>query len=287
MRKIFLLGTARLLYRCAELLAGHYGTEAVRILDIAPTMANKKYAELYSVRSGGKQELFDLLRGVSEPAFLLTVNCPYIIPADIIDKPELTLLNLHHALLPAHPGRNAEAWTIFGGDPRGGVTWHYLTADVDAGNVLYQGSVPIGENTTSLSLLKACEELALDGLRRLIPLEQLGAGVPQPVTGETRRLHRLREVPGDGVLDLDWTAEEMSRFLRAMDYGVLRVLGTPKLRIGGAEYQIKRYTIQKAAAGGDARSLSFDQLPDALTIRDAGTVIRLKTKKCIEEAYHG
>lgn len=93
------------------------------------------------------QALFQQLSGISEPTLLISAINPRILPAIVLSNPFLTAINCHQALLPRHPGRNAEMWAIFEGDKEAGITWHRLTAEVDSGEILIQKSFPLTEST--------------------------------------------------------------------------------------------------------------------------------------------
>lgn len=46
---------------------------------------------------------------------------------------------------------------------------------------------------------------------------------------------------------MQWSDEKISRFLRATDYGVLKVMPYPTVILDGAEYRFKKYQICRLA----------------------------------------
>jgi phosphoribosylglycinamide formyltransferase-1 len=53
------------------------------------------------------------------------------------------ILNIHPSLLPKYPGLNTHQRAIDAGDTQAGCTVHEVIADLDAGPILGQASVPI------------------------------------------------------------------------------------------------------------------------------------------------
>ncbi len=136
-----------------------------------------------------KKELFEHLIQVNSPTLLISAVNPIIIPKIILEKQEYLAINLHQALLPAHPGRNAEAWAIFDQDQESGITWHLVTEEVDAGNILIQKSIQISETMTSLDLFKAQMQLAFDAYLAIIgDLLEGKAKTRRQLNSETSRL---------------------------------------------------------------------------------------------------
>ena len=51
------------------------------------------------------------------------------------------IINYHNSLLPKHPGRFAEAWSIFEEDKKSGITWHLVVPEVDKGKIILQKDI--------------------------------------------------------------------------------------------------------------------------------------------------
>ncbi len=62
------------------------------------------------------------------------------------------LLNIHPSLLPKYPGLNTHARALDAGDTKAGCTVHEVTAELDAGPILGQASVPIHPDDTPKEL---------------------------------------------------------------------------------------------------------------------------------------
>ncbi len=242
--KIYMIGSSGLLYQCASLIKNAAPDIPQILLETGHTPSDIRRAEKHEAITGTKKELMAILENEENSSILFSINNPYIIPEVIVNKNNFIMINLHHALLPDHPGRNAEAWSIFDGDKKAGITWHKIDSGTDSGNILIQKEVLIADDTTSISLLKQLNKLAVEALRELLPLDQLvkNHGIIQQIPA--KRIVRLaKDIPENGILSLEWDEAKISRFLRSMDYSVLNVLGKPRILVGDTLRNIESYKI--------------------------------------------
>jgi phosphoribosylglycinamide formyltransferase 1 len=71
-----------------------------------------------------------------------------LVGAPLIDAFPNAILNIHPSLLPAFPGVDAQRQAIAHGAKISGVTVHLVTAELDAGPIILQRSVPVlGDDT--------------------------------------------------------------------------------------------------------------------------------------------
>jgi folate-dependent phosphoribosylglycinamide formyltransferase PurN len=66
-----------------------------------------------------------------------------ILKPQVFQLPRLGTLNLHQGLTPYYRGGPSAFWELFDGESCGGVTVHFVAADVDAGDIVLQESVPL------------------------------------------------------------------------------------------------------------------------------------------------
>ena len=211
--------------------------------------------------------LYEKLMQRTEPTLLVSAINPKILPARLLENPFLTAVNCHQALLPRHPGRNAEMWAIFEEDEATGITWHKLTSTVDGGEILIQKSFPLTEKHTAYLVFQEQIRLAGEAFEEMLPalLDGTLKGTPQPVSKD-RKVHLSRELPCGGFLNPDWEGEKISAFLRAMDYQILAVVPKPKLSLSSALFTWKRYKITEE-----------QRFPEGIMIQDTSIWIQKKT----------
>jgi len=224
----------------------------------------------------GKESLTARLLAIEDDTLVVSASNRYLFPEQVLAKPNLLVVNYHGALLPKHPGRNAEAWAIFSQDAEGGITWHRVVADVDAGDILIQKSVPITDKTTSFTLLREYAKLAQSGFAEIVDglLSETQPSFVQQ--GERHAIMYSWMKPNDGTLDLSWSVDKMSAFLRAMDYGPLGTMGFPVVTLDEGTFKIVKYgfdTNSSNASSGWVKPLT------EYHIRHEGVVIDLEVKK--------
>ena len=252
--KIILTGTGTLFLECITYVK-KLGIEYMGF-DMSPqnprmTMMQAQKKELNYIWAE-KQEVFAVLRKEKKRTLLLSVINPYIIPADILDMKNIHALNCHQALLPAHKGRNAEAWAIFEGDAVTGITWHKMTSQVDEGDVLAQKEIPVREQTTSIQLFRQQLWAAYEAFEEFMPKVLAGEEIYEKKNNAgNQKENQIRyswEVPAEGIINLKWSGEKISRFLRAVDYGGLNIMPRPVLYLDDQPVKISSWRIRKTEA---------------------------------------
>jgi methionyl-tRNA formyltransferase len=149
------------------------------------------------------------------PDIVASVYYRYIIKQHVIDACDGRIFNTHPSLLPRHRGCSSVPFAIIEGDDVTGVTFHYIDAGIDTGPVILQVEVPITLDETQAQLFARCMEVGAERWPEAFELVQAGyAGTPQQ--GET--CYHPREPPLGGVIDPQWSDEQVERFIRAMTY---------------------------------------------------------------------
>ena len=210
-------------------------------------------------------------------ALIISANNTYLFSEAEVNAN--TIINYHNALLPYHRGSNAQLWSIWDGDEAAGITWHRVDSAIDHGAILVQGACKLAQfaaPVTALDLLMVQHEMA----QLLLPLAlqalpefaqepklkafeveaQLAALKPSGQMLQTpeavhqfywaipwTQMHRRRELPHEGLLDLSWDFATCSRFLRALDGGVFSYIARPQLDYQGQRYTITRYSCDQVA----------------------------------------
>ena len=199
----------------------------------------------------GKDSLTSRLVSIDDDTLVVSASNRYLFPEQVLAKHNLLIVNYHGALLPKYPGRNAEAWAIYNCETEGGITWHKVVKDVDAGEILIQKVVPISDTTTSFSLLREYAKIAQQGFAGIVDGLLSGDYCAMKQVGERGEIMYSWMRPNDGLLDLSWSGKKISAFLRAFDYGPLKVLGNPKVLMDGRLYDIDGYEFSNTKASAD------------------------------------
>jgi phosphoribosylglycinamide formyltransferase-1 len=101
----------------------------------------------------------------------------------IIARWEGRMLNIHPALLPNFKGLHTHEQALAGGAKTHGATVHFVTADMDAGPIVCQASVPVTDGDTAESL--AGRVLAVEHKIYPLALKWLAEGKVRVVDGKS------------------------------------------------------------------------------------------------------
>jgi len=157
-----------------------------------------------------------LLRKAS-PDLILVATFNEILRPPVLGRPRLGVVNLHPSLLPKYRGPCPTHAALLNGDDVTGVTVHYITDRLDAGNVLLQRSLPIDEADNDGRLRQRLARLAGSLVPEIISMFEGGrkpAGYPQNDGLATRAPRPARE---DGRLTPDDDIELIRRRIRAFN----------------------------------------------------------------------
>jgi len=197
------------------------------------------------------QALAGFFLDIHTPTLVVSANNAWIVPAKVLQNPDLRFINYHNSLLPRHRGRNAPTWAIFSGDQYTGATWHLIDSGIDTGPVIARKSVPITPHSTALQLVSECMRAATMLFHQFLPaLLNWSLSTTSTPTCSQSEYHAGHHVPAQGLLDPDWSLTRISRFLRALDYGPLEILPKPRLLLPNLPARqspvIARYSIRNA-----------------------------------------
>lgn len=240
------IGKGRLAFQCGEYLKENYQFPVI-LYDVndKPSSYLKSNCSKIALdyRSEPKQQIFSSLCETEEQTLIISACNHYIIPADVLEKHNISAINFHNALLPAHPGRNAEAWTIYEMDEYAGITWHILSEKVDKGAIIAQEKIKPDNEMTSAKLLAIQNEKAFISFKDFIASFLNDSCTLTQQINEKHPFHFSKDRPNNGELDLNWSTDKISAFLRAYDYGLYNVLGKPHLVYEGTVYQWRGYKL--------------------------------------------
>lgn len=83
-----------------------------------------------------------------------------IIKQDLIDIPRLGIVNRHNALLPKNRGRLTPFWVLNKGEKASGVSIHFVTEGIDAGDVIVQEEYALEANDRFKTLVNRNYKIA-------------------------------------------------------------------------------------------------------------------------------
>ena len=149
------------------------------------------------------------------PDFLFSFYYRYLLGPEWLALAPRGALNMHGSLLPKYRGRAPVHWAILNGETETGASLHYMVEKPDAGRLVDQQAVPIGENDTALEVSIRIAAAAADVLARSLPKLVAGTAPAFPLD-LSRGSYFGRRRPEDGRIDWRSGARRVHDLVRAV-----------------------------------------------------------------------
>lgn len=181
-------------WQCAKMGFVTAGREAEKILD--RLTGYRLFGGACSVRDAAKKNgiPFRVITDSNDPAYvrhirdlnpdlIISYSAPQVIKAELLNVPRYGVINVHGALLPDYRGLLPSFWYLYKGEKLGGATVHYMSAKIDDGDIIEQGSVDISDCESMFQLMKKTKTVGGDLMVKAI--RDIEAGTVQSRKNET------------------------------------------------------------------------------------------------------
>jgi methionyl-tRNA formyltransferase len=140
---------------------------------------------------------------------------PQILKAALLHTPRLGVLNCHPSLLPRYGGPHPAFWMLKNGESVAGVTVHVMTEKIDAGDIVAQQELIVGENENAGQLTQRQQHAAAALLTGAVNAMANGTVNPKP-QNIAERTYFGKKKAADTVLDWSASARHISNLWRAV-----------------------------------------------------------------------
>jgi methionyl-tRNA formyltransferase len=258
------VGDGTLLARCAQawLEAGH------RVQFVATR--NAEVAQW--ARDNGVAHGMELPEDAAD--YLFSIANLQVLPASVMGRARRLAINFHDGPLPRYAGLNAPAWALLNNEREHGVTWHEMTARVDAGRIAKQVKFPLAGDETALDLNARCYEAGLASFAELAGDIARDALVLTPQAGERSWYGRGRRPDALATIDFTRTARDIASMVRALDFGGYpNPLARPKVLLHDRVAFVKQARVAETSSGAPAGTV-ISSMAGVITVATAdGDVI--------------
>jgi methionyl-tRNA formyltransferase len=188
---------------------------------------------------------------------LVNVHSLFVVHPDVLAAPRIGCFNLHPGPLPQYAGLNAPSWAIYNGETTHAVTLHWMDEAIDRGPVAWSEGFELTDRDTGLSVSGKCVRRGVPLIVKLVATAlQDPARIPRLAQDRSRRRYLGAGPPDDGLLEWTRTAGEISRFVRAADYGpFVSPWGHPLSTLDERRVGIARVKLTGAPAKGSPGQL--------------------------------
>ncbi len=150
-----------------------------------------------------------------KPDIIFSFYYRNMVGKEILDIPKHGCLNLHGSLLPEYRGRCPVNWVIINGEKETGVTLHYMVEKPDAGDIVGQLPIEIGDNDTALDLharLNRASEILLENALPAVRADTL----PKQPQDHTLSSYFGGRTPEDGQIDWQQSGTGVRNLVRGV-----------------------------------------------------------------------
>lgn len=155
------------------------------------------------------------LRGFS-PEVIVVMAYGQILRKDVLSLPGKAIINLHGSLLPRHRGASCVQAAIDMGDKESGIAAIHVVRKLDAGDVIFDQSIPIHPDETGGSLHDRLADVAADVLAETLKRIEEGTDTRTP-QDDTLSNYAPKLERDDGRIDWSMPADALERRVRAYD----------------------------------------------------------------------
>lgn len=158
-----------------------------------------------------------------KPDLVFSFYYRHMLNTALLAVPPRGAWNMHGSLLPRYRGRSPVNWAVLHGERETGMTLHRMAEKPDAGEILGQESVPIGDNDTAHDVFGKLTPAAGRVLARALPalVGNLGAWANGNPPGARQQNLAAGSYfggrkPEDGRIDWQWDAWRVHNLVRAV-----------------------------------------------------------------------
>ncbi len=150
------------------------------------------------------------------PDIMVTAAYGQILSQQVIDIPAHGIINIHGSLLPQYRGAAPIQYAVLKGDKTTGITILNTVLKVDAGEMILQESLEIGDDETSGQLFERMAQLGGKLIVRALDLIEQGKAVYTPQ--DESKVTFSQKITSD-MEKIDWnmSAQEVHNLVRALN----------------------------------------------------------------------
>lgn len=150
-----------------------------------------------------------------KPKVVLMMTFPFIIPIEILSKPERGFINFHYGLLPQCQGPQPILWHMLNNDIEAGVTLHKVDEGIDTGDIILQEKITIEENDTYGTLQSKLAFLGAKQAASLFKILSYGSIVPATAQDFTKA--KYYQMPKAKDLTINWQDMHAQKIIRLIN----------------------------------------------------------------------
>lgn len=135
-------------------------------------------ADFHTIINVNSKEYVEHVKSL-KPDLIISYSAPQIIKNELLNIPKYGILNVHGALLPDYRGCLPSFWYLYNDEKMGGATVHFMSAEIDDGDICVQKKVDISDCKSMFQLMKKTKLAGGEAMVEAIKKVQDGTLTPR------------------------------------------------------------------------------------------------------------
>ncbi len=219
--KIVFLGAKPIACECLQFLLNNTNEFNIDIIAIS-TKENKAFDSEITLEKMAESNNIPLFFDVNEMPdcdIIISVQYPFILKQQHIEKAKQVAINLHMAPLPEYRGCNQFSFAILENKKEFGATLHIIDSGIDSGDILFEERFLIPENCWVNELYNLTFEASIQLFKKQIfnIISPNYEPIPQQnlIAKRGTSLHFRKEINKLKEIDMALSVVEINKFIRA------------------------------------------------------------------------
>ncbi len=150
------------------------------------------------------------------PDLAVIASFPQILGQSILEAPGHGTLNVHMSLLPQHRGPDPIFWTYWSDDACTGVSVHWATPEIDAGDLVAREAMPLARGRPSRDLYLELSRRAAAMIHATVRSVAAGTVSSEPQHDAGASYESLRDRAGAVLPFAEWPSERVWHVLSGL-----------------------------------------------------------------------
>ena len=173
--------------------------------------------------------------------YIICAGTTVIIPQEILNSCKNGAINFHPSLLPKYRGRYSTVHAIFNGEKYTGVTCHWISSEIDKGNIIYQKKFKIQNSHTAKDLYAIFTNEAFKLFKRVFSKILKNKQIKSKKI-KAKKKYIKKYLPNKGQIDWSWRGKKIFNFIKSMTYEPFE---PPSFFIGSRKFYITEEKLMK------------------------------------------
>lgn len=121
------------------------------------SISKKHEINIIKIDNINSEDFYNHIRMIN-PALIISFSAPQVIKEPLLSYPENGILNVHGSLLPDYRGCLPSFWYLYNNEKYTGVTVHYMSTNIDDGDILLQEKISLEGKNTMFEVMNLTKE---------------------------------------------------------------------------------------------------------------------------------